>query len=215
MPIDLALVLSVVALVPFIIYFIQRYAYAPKFFFRVSGEQSGEPIIVPKEGEVMFAVSTKSRHRTFISEVWVYYNPDEVDLSKTEGAEKRVTTEQDYPVALFFSGTRILINMILQGFGWKHTAVSKNFSLKLIAYGQIDETEIPFHDMFPARKLRSERLVRFEVRDEYQNDLKKNGLPLKPSESLQIEGLQAQSGMWAASDKPAAQLKVIELFKDK
>ncbi len=215
MPLDLALILSVVALSPYILYLIQRYVYAPKLFFRVSGEQSGEPIIVPKEGKIIFAVSTKSHHRTFISEVWVYFNPDEVDLLKTAGAEKRATMEQNFPLALFFSGTRAVKDMTFQVFFGDHEAIFPKFTLKLIAYGQIDETEIPFHDMFPVRKLRSERLVRFEVQEEYQYDLMKRGFLQKPGETFQIEGEQAQYGIMAASDKQGGQLKIIELFKNK
>lgn len=120
------------------------------FFFRIGGEQSGEPIIVPKEGRIFFGISAESKLRSFVSEVWVYFDPGEVDLSKTKGAEKRTTVKLHYPIALYFSGTRVVKDKIFQGFFWEHQAISSKFTLKFIAYGQIDETETPFHDMFPA-----------------------------------------------------------------
>ena len=68
--------------------------------------------------------------------------------------------------------------------------------------------------MFAVRKRRSERLVRFEVPKDYQDNLKKSGIAHKPGETIQIEGVQAQEEVWAVSDKPGAQLKLIEILKD-
>lgn len=215
MPIDLttlSLIFSIIALIPIVLYFIQRYAYLPKLFFRVGGEQSGEPIIVRKEEKITFAVSTKSLHRVFISEVWVYFNPDEVNLSKTKDAEEKVTTDLDFPVALFFPGTRVVKDKILQGFSWMHVAHSQKFSLKLIAYGHIDEIELPFRDMFPARSIYSERIIKFQVKADLPYDLKKQGLELVPGERIQIEGGQAQDAFNVVADNPTP-VRVIELFK--
>ncbi len=181
----IALVVSVIALIPFILYLIQRYVYTPQVFFRIGGEQSGEPIVVPKEGRRDFAVSTKSRYRTIISEVWVCFNPDDVNLSKM-GGKIRINTDQELSMALCFSRVIDVKDKFLNAFGWEYQALSPEFTLKFIAYGQIDETENPFSDMFPARKFRSERLVKFKIREENRSELKKTGLALEPREAIRI-----------------------------
>lgn len=58
----------------------------------------------------------------------------------------------------------------------------------------------------------SERLIKFIVKGDLPYDLKKRGFEIRPGESLQIEGEQAQDAFSAVADKPT-QVQVIELFK--
>src|SRR3989344_3792846 len=102
----IALILSVIALLPLVAFLARWLFFTPKISIRVGGEQGGEPIQVPERGNVYFAVSTTSKYRVFISEVWVAYDDDPVDLSQTKGAEERITTDSRFLTALFFSERR-------------------------------------------------------------------------------------------------------------
>src|SRR3989344_3130524 len=96
-----AIILSIIALIPFCAYLWLRWFYSPKIFIRVGGDQQGvEPIQLSEKGDVPFGISTGSKIKAFISEVWVSFNDDCVDLSKTKGCEKRITTDNQFPMAI-------------------------------------------------------------------------------------------------------------------
>ena len=211
----ISLLVGLLALIPLGAYFLHWKFYSPKPFIRVSGEQSGDPIQIPEKNTIFFAVSTKSDRKSVLCEVWVSFNPDEVDLSKTKGAEQSVIVDNKYPLALLFPEKRIIVKGHLQGNYFDYKAKKPEFSAKFIINSEIETTELPFLlNMFPARKLRTERIVRFKVTQGYTADLKRDGLLLLPKESVHLEGVQSQEEVYAATSKGIASLKVIELIDD-
>lgn len=211
----ISLLVGLLALIPLGAYFLHWKFYSPKPFIRVSGEQSGDPIQIPEKSTIFFAVSTKSVRKSVLCGVWVSFNPDEVDLSKTRGAEQRVIVDNKYPLALLFPEKRIIVKGHLQGNYFDYEEKKPEFSAKFIINSEIETTELPFLlNMFPARKLRTERIVRFKVTQGYTVDLKRDGLLLLPKESVHLEGVQSQGEVYAATSKGIASLKVIELIDD-
>lgn len=212
----ISILIGSIALIPLVAYFLHWKFYSPKPFIRVGGEQSGEPIQITERGDIFFAVSTKSGHKSLISEVWVSFDPDEVDLFKTRGAEQSSIVDNKFPFALLFSEKRIIVNAHLQGNYFDYEAKKPKFSVKFIINSEIDTTELPFLlNMFPARKMKTERVVKFKVTEEYTTNLQKNGLVLLPKESIHIEGVQSQSSWQAATSKGTGILKVREIVDDR
>ena len=208
----ISLLVGLLALIPLGAYFLHWKFYSPKPFIRVSGEQSGEPIQIPEKGRIFFAVSTKSHRKSVLCEVWVSFDPDEVDLSKTRGAEQRVTVDNKYPLALLFPEKRIIVKGHLQGNYFVCEAKKPEFSVKFIINSEIETTELPFLlNIFPARNLQAERIVRFKITQGYTTDLQRDGLVLLPKESVHLEGVQSQEEVYAATSKGIASLKIIEV----
>lgn len=211
----ISLLAGLLGLIPLVVYFLHWRFYSPKPFVRVSGEQSGDPIQIPEKGKIFFGVCTKSSCKSVLCEVWVSFNPDEVNLLKTRGAEQRVTVDNKYPLALLFPEKRIIAKRHFQGNYFDYEAINPEFSVKFIIDSEIETTELPFLlNMFPSRKLRTSRVVRFKVTQGYTTDPKKDGLRLLPKESIHIEGIQSQEGVYAATSKGVGSLKVIELIDD-
>ena len=212
----ISILISLIALIPLLAYLLHWKFYSPKPFIRVSGEQSGDPIHIPEKGNIFFAVSTKSDRKSVLSEVWVNFNPDEVDLFKTKGAEKRVTVDNKFPLAILFSEKRIIVKGHFQGNYFDYEAKKTDFSIKFIINSQIRTTTLPFLlNMFPARTMQREWIVRFKVIQGYTANIPRYGLALLPKESLHLEGIQSQGAMQAATSKGIGSLKVIELIGDK
>lgn len=212
----ISILISLIALIPLLAYLLHWRFYSPKPFIRVSGEQSGDPIHVPEKGNILFAVSTKSDHKSVLSEVWVKFNPDEVDLFKTKGAEKRVTVDNKFPSAILFSEKRIIVKGHFQGNYFDYEVRKPDFSVIFIIDSQIQTTNLPFLlNMFPARIMQRERIVRFKVIQGYTANIPQHGLALLPKESLHLEGIQSQGAMHAATAKGIGSLKVIELIGNK
>lgn len=216
----IAILISLVALIPLLAYLLHWKFYSPKPFIRVSGEQSGDPIHIPEKGNILFAVSTKSDRKSVLSEVWVNFNPDEVDLSKTKGAEKRVTVDNrfpnEFPLAILFPEKRIIVKGHFRGNYFDYETKKTDFSVKFIINSQIQTTTLPFLlNMFPARTMQREWIVRFKVIQGYTANIPRYGLALLPKESLHLEGIQSQGAMHAATSKGIGSLKVIELIGDK
>lgn len=211
----ISLTAGLLGLIPLVAYFLHWRFYSPKPFVRVSGEQSGDPIQIPEKGKISFGVCTKSGCKSVLCEVWVSFNPDEVNLLKTRGAEQRVTVDNKYPLALLFPEKRIIAKGHFQGNYFDYEAINPEFSVKFIVDSEIEATELPFLlNMFPSRKLRTGRVVRFKVTPGYATDLKRDGLQLLPKESIHIEGVQSQEGVIAATSKGVGSIKVIELIDD-
>lgn len=215
MQFDLPTVLSILALIAGSVapgaYIFHKVLYSPKIFFRVGGEQSGEPIQVAENGREIFAVGTKSTRKIVLSEVLVCYNPDEVDISKTKGADTRITVDAKFPIALVYPERRVVTEKHLQANYFECVPKSPEFSVKLTAVASVDETEIPsLLDMFSPRKVRQERIVKFRVVKERVRDLRNTGLLMGPYEAMQIEGSQSKEAVWAQAEKGSAALKLIE-----
>lgn len=214
--VDVALLVSIlaifVALVPLLAYFAR--AYLPKVLFRVGGEHQGDSIGVPKNGSVPFAVLTRSKRRVLLTGVWVAFDPDEVDLSKTKGAEQRITTDREFPVALFFPELRVVSRGHLQANYLDYHARNEAFRLKFTAYATLDAAELPwFLDMFGPKAFRAERMLHFSVATN-AHDLREYGLSVSPGESFSVEGPQAQQAVWAKTDKAGTTLRMIELVEN-
>ena len=208
------LVLALIAVLPIAAYFVLRMFYSPKIEFRVVGEQLGEPIPVPGTGSRFFAVSTRSNHRVELSEVLVAFEPDEVDLSATLGAEIRSTLDTTFPLALFFGAKRIVAKRLLQAIFFDHKAKTNEFRLRFTALANVDGSELPFLlDMFPTKTSRAERVVRFKVTEDAPHDPMNTGLMLRPHESMSVEGAQAQAAFWGTTDTPGTTMRVIETIE--
>ena len=205
--------ISLIALIPLLAYFLHWKFYSPKPFIRVSGEQSGDPIHIPEKGSTFFAMSTKSDRKSVLSEVWASFNPNEVDLFKTKGAEQRITVDNKFPLALLFSEKRIMVKGHFQGNYFDYEARKSDFSVKFIIKSEIETAALPFLlNMFPARRIQRERIVRFKVIQGYTANLQRDGLAVLPKESVHLEGVQSQGEIHASTSKG---LKVIELINDK
>lgn len=212
----ISIALSVVALIPFVAYLLLRWFYSPRILIRIGGDQQDvEPIQVPENGNVPFAISTKSKLKALISEVWVSFDDDNVGLSKTKGGEKRITTDNQFPVALLFSEKRVVKTGYLQTNHFDYEPKTDEFSVKITVRAETDEVELPFFlNMFPVPKINTERIINFKVVKGMERDLKKLGLTIGPGESLQSEGIQSQESFWAVADKGVAQVKVREVIED-
>lgn len=211
-----AIILSIIALIPFCAYLWLRWFYSPKIIIRVGGDQQGVELIqVPESGNVPFGISTKSKLKAFVSEVWVSFNDEEVDLYKTKGGERRITTDNKFPMAILFPERRTIKQSYLQTNYFDYEPKVDHFSLKITARVETDEAELPFLlNMFPAPKVITERVIKFKVVKGMINDLKKLGLTMLPGESIQSEGIQSQGAFWAVADKGVAQVKVHEISED-
>lgn len=211
-----AIILSIIALIPFYAYLWLRWFYSPKIIIRVGGDQQGiEVIQVPESGNVPFGISMGSKLKAFISEVWVSFNDEEVDLHKTKGGERRITTDNQFPMAVLFPERRAIKQCYLQTNYFDYKQRADNFSVKITARAETDEAELPFLlNMFPAPKVIAERVVKFKVVKGMINDLKKLGLTMLPGVSIQSEGIQSQEAFWAVADRGVAQVKVREIIED-
>ncbi len=211
-----AITLSIIALIPFCAYLWLRWFYSPKIIIRVGGDQQGVELIqVPESGNVPFGISTKSKLKAFVSEVWVSFNDEEVDLYKTKSGERRITTDNQFPMAILFPERRAIKQGYLQMNYFDYEPKADHFSLKIAARVATDEAELPFLlNMFPAPKVTAERLIRFKAAKGMEHDLKKLGLTIGPGESIQSEGVQSQEAFWAVADKGVAQVKVREVIGD-
>lgn len=207
--------LSVVALIPFCAYLSLRWFYSPKIIIRVGGDQQGiEMIRVPESGNVPFGISMGSKLKAFVSEIWVSFNDEEVDLHKTKGGERRITTDNQFPMAVLFPERRAIKQGYLQTNYFDYESRADHFSVKITIRVEADEAELPFLlNMFPAPKVIAERVIKFKVSKGMVNDLKKLGLTMLPGESIQSEGVQSQGAFWAVADRGIAQVKVREVIE--
>lgn len=209
----ISLIISLFAIIPLGVYFLHWIFYSPKPFIRVSGEQTGDPIQIPEKGKVFFAVSTESNLKTKLLEVWVSFNPDEVDLFKTKGAEQRGIVDSIFPFALLFPEQRIIIKGNLQGNYFEYEPKKLEFLVKFTTISEPEQAELPFLiNMFPPRKIQIERIVKFQTVKGYTLDLQRNGLKLLPGEYVHLEGVQSQEAVYAATEEGVATLKVREII---
>jgi len=209
------LILGVLGIISLIVYFIRWKFYSPYLLFRVGGEQMGNPIKVTPVGQVGFAIFTKSTKRTRILGLWIHFHPDEVDLFKTRGVKKEMTIDTQFPMSIAFGEEKEVVKGTLQSNYFNYEAKGNKFTVKFDVLSEIDSTELPFLiEMFSSRKVRSTRIVTFEVDNDVIMDLKTHGLTLLPGESMQMKGMQSQEGMQAVSDKEGAVIKVMELIED-
>jgi len=175
----------------------------------------GNPIKVTPVGQVGFAIFTKSTKRTRILGLWIHFHPDEVDLFKTRGVKKEMTIDTQFPMSIAFGEEKEVVKGTLQSNYFNYEAKGNKFTVKFDVLSEIDSTELPFLiEMFSSRKVRSTRIVTFEVDNDVIMDLKTHGLTLLPGESMQMKGMQSQEGMQAVSDKEGAVIKVMELIED-
>jgi hypothetical protein len=211
-----ALIFTIVALIPIVAYLCLQLFYKPKISIRVGGDQQGNKIInVLEKGEISFAICASTKFKTYISEIWVNFNNIEVDLSKTKGAETRITTERQFPVSILFSGLKTIKVGYLQANFFSYNSISENFSIKITVRVETDEADLPFLlTMFPSPKVIFERIVEFKVVKGMISDLNQLGLKLNPGESIQVEGVQSQEAVYVNSEKALSQIKIIEICKE-
>jgi hypothetical protein len=211
LPTFLSILALIVALIPLLVYFAR--SYLPRVSFRVGDMLGSEPIHVPRSGSIRFAVLTELKKRVILSGVWVEFDPDEVDLSKTKGADQRLTADNEFPVALFFPEVRIISKGHLQANHFDYHTRKDAFRTKLVAYATVDIAELPWLlDMFGPKTFRIERTLYFLVTDD-PGKIPELGLLLRPGEAMSVEGPQAQEAIWAKADKPATKLKLIEFVE--
>ena len=211
----ISFVLGVLGISSLVVYLIHWKFYSPHLLFRVAGEQQGEPIKVNPIGQVPFATFTKSSKKIRVLGLWIYFNPDDVDLFKTRGAKKEMTVDRQFPMSIAFGEEKDVVKGTLQANYFKYQAKGNKFIVKFDGLSEINSTELPFLlDMFSPRKVRSTRTVTFEVDNNVVTDLKTHGLPLLPGEAMQTVGVQAQEGIWAVSDKEGTVIEVMELVED-
>jgi len=211
----ISFVLGVLGISSLVVYLIRWKFYSPHLLFRVAGEQLGEPIKVNPIGQVPFATFTKSSKKIRVLGLWIYFNPDDVDLFKTRGAKKEMTVDRQFPMSIAFGEEKDVVKGTLQANYFKYQAKGNKFIVKFDGLSEINSTELPFLlDMFSPRKVRSTRTVTFEVDNNVVTDLKTHGLPLLPGEAMQTVGVQSQEGIWAVSDKEGTVIEVMELVED-
>lgn len=211
----LSLILAIIALIPLAAYLWLRLFYSPSVAIRVGGDQQGnEPIQLPERGSLAIGISATSNLKLFITEVWVSFPGDGVDLSKTRGGEVKITTDSRFPLAILFSERRAVRKGYLQANYFDYKAGADHFSVKITARTEVDEPELPFLlNMFPAPKKTTERIVHFKIIKGMSYDLKKIGLKILPNEELQMEGAQAQEAILALAEKDTAHLKMMTITK--
>jgi hypothetical protein len=206
---------GVLGILSLTVYLIRWKFYSPRLLFRVSGEQMGEPIKVNPVGHVGFATFTKSTKKIRVLGLWINFHPNEVDLFKTRGIEKKMTVDREFPMSIAFGEEKEVVKGTLQANYFNYQAKGNKFTVKFDILSEINPTELPFLiDMFPPRKVRSMRTVTFEVDKNVVMDLKTHGLTLLPGEAMQTVGVQSQEGVWAVSDKEGAVLNVMEIVED-
>lgn len=174
------------------IYLFSRSKYSPRLLFRMSGEQEGDPIpLKQRHGEYLFGVGTDNIHKVIIDEVWVHFREGEISLRNAR-AEIELTVDKYYPSAAHFKGPWTVVEKHWKGF-WLSYEVKKGiekFSLKFIAKGHIEETEIkfPFDFISPKRSV-FQRIARFEVSEIKRGKLlglKEIGFMLGPKETISV-----------------------------
>ncbi len=210
-PTFLSILALLVALTPLLIYFAR--SYLPKVSFRVGDMLGSEPIHVPRNGSIRFALSTESKKRVMLAGVWVEFDPDEVDLSKTKGAAQGITADNDFPVSLSFPEVRVISKGYLQANHFDYQARKDAFRTKLVAHATVDIAELPWLlDMFGPKTFRVEQTLRFLVADD-PSEIRELGLLLRPGEAMSVEGPQAEEAVWAKTDIAGTTLKIIELVE--
>lgn len=207
-----SLILSIVGAASILAYLVRQFI-SPRIFFRVSGEQAGEPITLKPEGQVSFAIGTTSKRSVVVSKMWID-TEDGVEISGKDG-KKGLTTDRCFPVTVVFAAQRIVTQAHLQGVSVRYKATAPAFRLKVGAIAALEETDQGFLvDMFPPRRVKRERTVAFRVDGNARLSLQQSGLAVHPGEALHVDGAQAQDAMWAATEKGTAEVQVRELLDE-
>ena len=187
----ISVILGILGVSSLILYFIRWKFYQPDLFFRVGGEQQGNLIKVPPMGLVPFASSTTSKKKSKILELSILFDPDEVDLFKTPGVEKSLTSDRQFPVSIQFVDKIDVVRGFLQANFFNYVAKEDKFTIRFEGLSEIDPTEIPpLLDMIPPRKIRSSRMVTFEVDKNIVWNHITHGLFSRPGEAMRTVGEQ-------------------------
>ncbi len=209
-------VISFAALVTgFGIYLVYWLFFSPRVFFRVGGEQKGEPIKILPVCSIPFAVSTNSCVRVNLLSVSVLFDDNFVSLFSTKGIKMEISVDRKFPMAALFLEEKIVARKILQANYLDIHARKANFSIKISVVAEADHASLPFFlSILPARKVRVERVVEFEVDSNIQMVEQTHGLMIKPGEAVQTTGIQAQDGVTAATNKGSAIVNLREIPMD-
>lgn len=208
----LGLILALVAPILSVVYWVWI---SPRLFFRVAGEQSGNPIYIKRNARVSFAVGTKSSGYVNIISIAVYFDNDQVDLFKTSGIQKEMSIDRLFPMAIIFPEKKVVKKYTLQANYFDIHEKVNSFSVKLVTVAEPNHSRLPFWlSILPVRATQKEKVIHFRVDPDLREDLKKQGLQLKPKESVQVTGVQSQSGMSAIADKGTAMVDVREILND-
>lgn len=184
----------------------------PQIFFRIAGEQKGEPIIVLPVCRIPFAVSTNSFSRVILLSVSVCFNDDLVTLFSTKGIQKQLTVDREFPMEILFQEEKHVIRKTLQANYFDVQAQRDSFSIKFKTVAEVDHAKLPFlFSILPVRRVEAEWVVSFEVDPNVKMTEQTHGLMIKPGEAIQIAGEQSQERVTAATDKGVGTLRVREI----
>ena len=134
----ISVILGILGVSSLILYFIRWKFYQPDLFFRVGGEQQGNLIKVPPMGLVPFASSTTSKKKSKILELSILFDPDEVDLFKTPGVEKSLTSDRQFPVSIQFVDKIDVVRGFLQANFFNYVAKEDKFTIRFEGLSEID-----------------------------------------------------------------------------
>lgn len=211
----LSLILGFFGAISLIVYCLHWWVYSPKLFIRIGGEKLGDPIPVAKEGRIDFACGTDSSRKSGILEVLVSFDPEKVELFRTKGVAKEITVDRKFPMAVVFRDKKEVVRKVLQTNFFDYQSRVDSFAVKITVISEIDPSSLPFLlTMFSPRKVRSEKIVRFLVKEGASMDLKTHGVIIGPKESMQVVGVQSQEAVWAATSKGEATVKIMEVFDE-
>ena len=188
---------------------------SPRIILRFAGEQMGEPLLVPRTGVVSFAVGTKSQNQINILSTEVYFNDDQVNLFKTIGINKEISLDRNLPMSVVFPEKKRIVKGTFEGNYIYMEAKVDTFSLKLVVVSEPDHSTLPFWlSVMPTRKVRTEKAVSFKIDPNFIEDLKKQGLLLKPGEAIHVSGVQSQESVFMVSSKGTSAVDVREVVDE-
>jgi hypothetical protein len=203
--------LGVVAVAPMLVWWL----YSPTAGFRVGGEEDGGAIAVLLAERVSVAVFTDSKRSLEFENLRIAYDPDDVDLGKTRGAETVVTTDSNYPVAISFASKREVVAGHLQGAYFDYVARRPSFRVKLTTTLRARQEDLPyFARVFGSNSHTVERVVEFAASTDTVWTLPRSGLPIRPGESVVLQGVQSQEAVSCATKEGTAYGRVIEGLED-
>lgn len=189
---DLGLViLAAIAILPIISYTVSRFYYRPKIVLEVGGQQSGYPIPLPSQRDLIYlSVATEKSKKVLIKEVLVESKSNDVDELASKEAKRTITLDKEFTTALHFSGSWLITKKYAKLFVFSYKAKEGivQFPLKIIVYAKVDESEVRFPwDMMSPKIHKHESVLQFKVED-FKGDLgeklKRYGARLGPRETV-------------------------------
>jgi hypothetical protein len=167
-----ALVIAAISAASWAVYIIARIKYNPRIEFTIGPQGGDEPIRLRQDGDLTFTVSSRSKYKVELDEVWVKFNrSDKVELSlyDDEGPtvrEVKLTGDKEFPLAIYFTGPFIVAEKCTHGFFFHYKAqpTSGMFRLKFETVAKVSESEVSFpFDILPRKTVRCSRVANFKA----------------------------------------------------